>query len=375
MSNRSSTLASLGLLRERLPGERRVALTPADVKKLSSKVSIAVEAGAGIEAGFSDEAYANAGARVADLPTILDSSSVVAKVRAPDASEMPRAGGALISLGGRDADLARRLQTLSASHLALERLPRISRAQSMDVLSSQASVAGYVSVIEGARLLDILMPMLTTAAGIIRPAKMIALGAGVAGLQAIATARRLGAVTYGFDVREAAREQVESLGAKFVSVDVAMPAAEGAGGYAGEQSLDDQERLRRALAPHLAAMNLIVATAQIPGRPAPLLIDEATIAEMSSGSVIIDLAAETGGNCALTRPDELVIANGVRILGPTNLPSAAATDASRLFGGNIRALLEHLIDETGQLRLNPEDPITGALLGDRPQSNRLSSAA
>ena len=374
MSTGSSALVSLGLLRERLPGERRVALTPADAKRLSAKAIVTVETGAGLDAGFPDDAYANAGAHLADLQQVLDGSAVIAKVRAPDASQTPRAGGVLISLGGPDAGLAKRLQERPVSHLALERVPRISRAQAMDVLSSQASVAGYVSVLEGARLLDILLPMLTTAAGIIKPAKMIALGAGVAGLQAIATARRLGAVTHGFDVRDAAREQVESLGAKFVSVDLAMPTAEGAGGYAGEQSLEQQERLRRTLAPHLAAMNLVITTAQIPGRPAPLLIDEATIAQMPSGSVIVDLAAETGGNCALTRPDELVTADGVRILGPTNLASAAATDASQLFSGNIRSLLDHLIDEAGRLRLDPADPITGPLLGSQPPAT-ISSAA
>jgi NAD(P) transhydrogenase subunit alpha len=168
--------------------------------------------------------------------------------------------------------------------------------------------------------------------------------------------------------------QVESLGAKFVSVDLAMPTAEGAGGYAGEQSLEQQERVRRTLAPHLAAMNLVITTAQIPGRPAPLLIDEATIVQMPSGSVIVDLAAETGGNCALTRPDELVTVDGVRILGPTNLASAAATDASRLFSGNIRSLLDHLIDEAGRLRLDPADPIIWPLLGSQPPAT-ISSAA
>src|SRR3977135_1935698 len=239
MSTGSSALVSLGLLRERLPGERRVALTPADAKRLSAKAIVTVETGAGLDAGFPDDAYANAGAHLADLQQVLDGAAVIAKVRAPDTSQTPRAPA---------AGLAKRLQERPVSHLALERVPRISRAQSMDVLSSQASVAGYVSVLEGARLLDILLPMLTTAAGIIKPAKMIALGAGVAGLQAIATARRLGAVTHGFDVRDAAREQVESLGAKFVSVDLAMPTAEGAGGYAGEQSPEQQERLRRTLA-------------------------------------------------------------------------------------------------------------------------------
>src|SRR4030081_1895930 len=238
MTTGSSALVSLGLLRERLPGERRVALTPADVKRLSAKAILIVETGAGLEAGFPDDAYPNAGAHLGGLHQVLDVSAVIAKVRAPDASQTPRAGGVLISLGDRDAGLAKRLQERPVSHLALERVPRISRAQAMDALSSQASVAGYVSVLEGARLLDILLPMLTTAAGIIKPAKMIALGAGVAGLQAIATARRLGAVTHGFDVRAAAREQVESLGARFTLMDAGIGAGENAGGYAREQSSD-----------------------------------------------------------------------------------------------------------------------------------------
>jgi NAD(P) transhydrogenase subunit alpha len=244
----------------------------------------------------------------------------------------------------------------------------------MDVLSSQAAIAGYAAVIEGARALDVLLPMLTTAAGIIKPAKMIALGAGVAGLQAIATARRLGAITHGFDVREAAREQVESLGAKFVFADAALLSPEVAGGYAREQSVDQQARLRRALTGHLVPMQLIVTTAQIPGGPAPLLIDEETIAALQPGSVIVDLAAETGGNCVLTQPDEIVTVGGVRILGPTNMPSAAATDASRLFSGNIRALLEHLVDEQGHLKLESDDPITVALLAGQLPSRALAAA-
>jgi NAD(P) transhydrogenase subunit alpha len=238
----------------------------------------------------------------------------------------------------------------------------------MDVLSSQAGVAGYAAVIEGARMLDVLLPMMTTAAGIIKPARMIALGAGVAGLQAIATARRLGAITHGFDVREAAREQVESLAAKFVFPNVPLAPAEGSGGYAGDQTAAQQERLRRALAEPLASMQLVVTSAQIPGRPAPVLIDEETIAMMQPGSVIIDLAAESGGNCMVTKADEVVTLNGVRVFGPTNMPSQAATDASRLFSGNARALLEHLITRDGELRLDAEDAITGALLAGQTPS-------
>jgi NAD(P) transhydrogenase subunit alpha len=245
----------------------------------------------------------------------------------------------------------------------------------MDVLSSQASIAGYASVLEGARALGVLLPMLTTAAGTIKPARMIALGAGVAGLQAIATARRLGAVVHGFDVRAVAREQVESLGAKFISVDADVGASEGAGGYAQEQSSDLQARLRRALSAHLATMQLVITTAQIPGRPAPLLIDRETLGMMKPGSVVIDLAAETGGNCEVTQPDATVIFNGVRVMGPTNLPSLVASDASRFFSGNIRSLLAHLLGGSNRLNLDASDPISGALLAGQKVARASVAAA
>ena len=365
----------IGLLAERVTGERRVALIPSDIKRLLSKAKFLVESGAGREAGFDDHAYLEAGARIADLRDILEKSDVVLKVRPPAVNEMPRAGAILVSLGGRNSDLEDRCQKRSVIHLALERIPRTTRAQAMDVLSSQASVAGYASVLEGARALRVLLPMLTTAAGTIRPAKMIALGAGVAGLQAIATARRLGAVVHGFDVRAAAREQVESLGAKFVSVDADVGAGESAGGYAREQSSDQQALLRRALATHLATMQLVITTAQIPGRPAPLLIDRDTLRMMQPGSVIVDLAAETGGNCEVTRPDQTVTVSGVRILGPTDLPSLMATDASRMFSGNIRTLLAYLLDESGRLNLDASDPISGALLAGQCVARASVAAA
>jgi NAD(P) transhydrogenase subunit alpha len=365
---------TVGLVRERWPGEHRVALVPADIRRLSGKLQFLVERGAGAIAGFSNEAYAEAGAHLASHDDIIARSDLLVKVRQPESSQTLRPGSVIISLGGRIAELTEELRGRSVIHLGLERLPRTTRAQSMDVLSSQAAIAGYAAVIEGARALDVLLPMLTTAAGIIKPAKMIALGAGVAGLQAIATARRLGAITHGFDVREAAREQVESLGAKFVFADAALLSPEVAGGYAREQSVDQQARLRRALTGHLVPMQLIVTTAQIPGGPAPLLIDEETIAALQPGSVIVDLAAETGGNCVLTQPDEIVTVGGVRILGPTNMPSAAATDASRLFSGNIRALLEHLVDEQGHLKLESDDPITVALLAGQLPSRALAAA-
>jgi H+-translocating NAD(P) transhydrogenase subunit alpha len=356
---------TIGLLRERVPGERRVALTPPDIRRLANRASFLVEGGAGSEAGFFDAEYATAGARVATKEEVLAQARVVVQIRPPHHSLLLRPGTMFVSLGGRDKAVASLLREKSVAHLGLERLPRTTRAQSMDVLSSQASIAGYAAVLEGARQLDVSLPMFTTAAGTIKPARMMALGAGVAGLQAIATARRLGAVAHGFDVRPAAREQVESLGAMFIAADVPGLSGEAAGGYAGEQSADEQHRLRRALSGHIATMRLIVSTAQIPGRPAPILIDEETVAAMQPGSVIVDLAAESGGNCTLTRPDELTTVHDVRILGPTNLPSTVATNASQLFSGNIRALLEHLIRSDGQLNLDLEDPITGALLADR----------
>jgi NAD(P) transhydrogenase subunit alpha len=356
---------TIGLLRERVPGERRVALTPPDVRRLANRAGLLVERGAGSEAGFFDAEYATAGARVANKEEVLTQARVIVQIRPPHHSLLLRPRTMLVSLGGRDKAVASLLQGKSVVHLGLERLPRSTRAQSMDVLSSQASIAGYAAVLEGARQLDVSLPMFITAAGTIKPARMMALGAGVAGLQAIATARRLGAIAHGFDVRHAAREQVESLGATFIAPEVSGLPGEAAGGYAGEQSADEQHRLRSALAAHIASMRLIIATAQIPGRAAPILIDEETVAAMQPGSVIVDLAAESGGNCTLTRPDEIITVHDVRIIGPTNLPSAVATNASQLFSGNIRALLEHLIRSDGQLNLDREDPITGALLANQ----------
>ncbi|MDR7098369.1 NAD(P) transhydrogenase subunit alpha [Lysobacter niabensis] len=364
----------VGVVREAAPGERRVALTPTDVKRVATRTRVLVEQGAGESAGYSDAHYVEAGARIVDAAQIRTQADLLLAVRPPAQPQVLRRSSALISLGGRDAAITEALAARGVLHLGLERIPRTTRAQSMDVLSSQASISGYASVIEGARLLDVLLPMLTTAAGIVRPAKMIALGAGVAGLQAIATARRLGAVVHGFDVREAAREQVESLGARFVFPEVEV-SAEGNGGYAAAQSDAQQEQLRRALAAHVAQMQLVISSAQIPGKRAPILIDKQTVHGMAPGSVIVDLAAESGGNSSLTRADEIVEENGVRIYGPTNLPSLMATDASRLFGANVRALLEHLIDADGRLHLDPADDITGALLAGQAATPTFPLAA
>ena len=361
----SSNKLIAGVIAERAHGERRVAMIPSDVKRLESKVTFLVEHGAGHPAGFTDEAYALAGATLTSREALLAQADVIVAVRFPADVDSWRENGVLISLASRDPALEATLAKRRVTHLGLERVPRIARAQSMDVLSSQAAIAGYAAVLEGARSLDVVFPMLTTAAGSIKPARMIALGAGVAGLQAIATARRLGAVTHGFDIREAAREQVESVGAKFVHPRTQLASADGSGGYAAEQTADEQERLRRALAPELASMQLIITTAQVPGRRAPLLIDKVTLSALTPGTVIVDLAAESGGNCEATRPDEIVEVAGVRIHGPTNLPSTVATDASRLFSGNLRSLLEHLLGADGQLRLTTDDPITGPLLGNQ----------
>jgi NAD(P) transhydrogenase subunit alpha len=368
-----SAMVVMGVPRETLLGERRVALTPVDVKRLVATFDIIIESGAGSLAGFLDNDYVQAGARIADLSTLQREASVIVSVRAPPWIADIQEERTLISLGGRDSSLANALEATPVVHLGLERLPRITRAQSMDVLSSQASMAGYAAVLEGARRLPVILPMLTTAAGVIKPANMIALGAGVAGLQALATARRLGAVTHGFDVRESAREQVESVGATFISADVAFASAETRGGYAREQSADEQALLRRALADHLRSMQLIVTTAQIPGHQAPLLIDDETLAVLAPGTVIIDLAAESGGNTSRTRADKEVSLGGVTIFGPTQLASQAAGDASRLYGGNIRHLLEHLGTENGALKLDPSDAITSALLG-LPAPSRVATS-
>ena len=372
--NTATHHAVIGILRERAAGERRVALIPPDIKKLLTKTEFLVESRAGSEAGFDDNAYMDAGARITDSQDILENCDVVIKVRPPAVDDVPRAGRILVSLGGWDSNLCDSLRRRSVIHLALERIPRTTRAQAMDILSSQASIAGYAAVLEGARELSVLLPMLTTAAGTIRPARMIALGAGVAGLQAIATARRLGAVVHGFDVRAAAREQVESLGATFVSVDIDVGTGESIGGYAREQSSDQQARLRRALSAQLATMQLVIATAQIPGRPAPLLIDRETLGMMQPGSVIVDLAAESGGNCEVSRPNQTVSVNGVRVMAPTDLPSLMATDASRMFSGNVRALLAYLMDESGRLKVDASDPISAALLAGQ-NVERASVAA
>jgi H+-translocating NAD(P) transhydrogenase subunit alpha len=260
-----------------------------------------------------------------------------------------------------DDAAVRALHERGVKLLALERVPRITRAQSMDVLSSQATVAGYKAVLLGASQLPRFLPMLTTAAGSIPPAKALILGAGVAGLQAIATARRLGAVVSAFDVRAAAREQVQSLGAKFVAAELVSAGAETAGGYAKEQAADEQLRIQGAIAAVLPEMDLVVATAAIPNRRAPILITGPMVASMRAGAVIVDVAAETGGNCALTRPGETTVVHGVTIIGTLDLPSTVPFHASAMFGRNTLTVLQHLAKD-GALVVDEEDEITKAML-------------
>jgi NAD(P) transhydrogenase subunit alpha len=346
--------------RESTPGERRVALVPDGVRRLAGRgIEVAVERGAGAAAGFGDEDYAQAGAALVDRFAEVAACGVVLKVRSPSAEEVNalRDGSVLVGLLQplTDREGIERLGAHGVTGLALESIPRITRAQSMDVLSSQSTVAGYKAVVVAAERLPKLFPLLMTAAGTVAPAKVLVLGAGVAGLQAIATARRLGAVVSAFDVRPAVKEQVESLGATFL--DLGVRGEETEGGYARELSADEQARQQSELERRIQDFDVVITTALVPGRPAPRLIPAAAVRGMRSGSVVVDLAAEAGGNCELTEADREVDADGVTVLGPTNLPSTMAVHASQLFSRNVVALLEHLAPE-GELELDFEDEIT-----------------
>lgn len=351
---------------ETAAGESRVALVPESVARLvRAGAEVVVQRGAGAGARLSDAAYEEAGASLAeDLPSLLRGADVVARVRKPSPEEAALLPEGVLLVGllqpGSNDDVLPLLAQRGVVALALEKVPRITRAQSMDVLSSQSTVAGYKAVILGAAELDKFLPMLTTAAGSIAPAKVFIIGAGVAGLQAIATARRLGALVSAFDIRPAAAEQVQSLGARFVESAVVSAAAEAAGGYAKEQSQDEQARTLETIAGHIRAMDLVITTAQIPGRPAPRLVTEAMVRSMRPGSVIVDLAAESGGNCELTRVGETVEVAGVRILGATDLAATLPLHASQMFSRNVLTLLQHLVHD-GELRLDPDDEIVRAM--------------
>jgi NAD(P) transhydrogenase subunit alpha len=348
--------------RERQPGELRVALVPAALRALlAAGLHVTVEAGAGERAGHPDTAYTEAGATVAaDLKTLLANADVVLHVSLPSAEEVKQLakGTTLVGLlrATSNLPLLERLAKRGVDVHSLELLPRISRAQEMDVLSSMASAAGYHGVLMAAVRLPRFMPLLMTAAGTVRPARVLVVGAGVAGLQAIATARRLGAVVEAFDVRPVVREQVESLGARFV--DVGVEAAETGTGYAAQLSGEAEEREREVLSRHVADADCVITTALIAGRDAPRLISAEMVAAMRPGSVIVDLAAEGGGNCALTKPGEEVEVSGVRICGQTDLASRMATDTSQLYAGNIAKFLLHLV-RAGEVRHDLDDEILG----------------
>ena len=341
--------------------ERRVALVPDSVARLRrAGLEVVVERGAGLGAGFADAAYQKAGAALGGAAEAL-AAGLVLKVRRPGPEEVDglSPGAALVCLlqPAASPDLLQRLAARKVTALAMELVPRITRAQSMDALSSQATAAGYKAVLLGAVHLTRLMPMLTTAAGTLAPARAFVVGAGVAGLQAIATARRLGAVVSAFDVRPAVKEQVRSLGASFVETPVA---AEGAGGYAKELASDEQARVLAAVGRHLPDQDLVVTTAQVPGRPAPRLVTEEMVRSMRPGSVVVDLAAESGGNCALTRPGEAVEAGGVTIMGPLDLAATLPYHASQMYSRNLESLASHLWRD-GALRLDLQDEITRAM--------------
>jgi NAD(P) transhydrogenase subunit alpha len=353
----------IGVLRDRAPRERRVALIPATVKRLvQQKHELLVERGAGVQAFCPDSQYADAGATLVESAAeVAAAADVVLRVQRPEPDEVAilRSGSVFISLMAphASADLLAALAARGVTALALELVPRTTKAQSMDVLSSQATVAGYQAVLLGASRMGRLLPMLTTAAGTITPAKAFVIGAGVAGLQAIATARRLGAVVSAFDVRPVVKEHVQSLRASFVE---APAAAEGTGGYAKELSKDDQSRVLTAIGEHIKDMDLVIATAAIPGRPAPRLITAPMVASMKPGSVVVDVAAETGGNCELTNPGSEVEASGVTVIGPLNLPSTVPFHASFMFSRNILALLDHGTKD-GAFVPSPDDPILGPM--------------
>jgi NAD(P) transhydrogenase subunit alpha len=353
----------IAVLKESDPGERRVALVPENVVRLARQGhEVRVESGAGAAAGFPDGAYQAAGASVRSRREVLEGAEVVAAVSRPSdevAGALP-AGALLVALLAPhlSAPLLERLAGRGVHAMAMERVPRITRAQSMDALSSQATLAGYKAVLLGAAALPRILPMMTTAAGTLAPARAFVIGAGVAGLQAIATARRLGAIVSAFDVRPVVKEQVQSLGAAFVQAEVA---AEGTGGYAKELAQDEQARVLAAIGSHLKEVDLVIGTAQIPGKPAPRLITAGMVRGMRPGSVIVDLAAETGGNCELTRPGETVVEAGVTVLGAVNLPASVPFHASQMYGRNVTTLLQHLVRD-GRLELDPRDEIAGPML-------------
>ncbi|HYN16791.1 MAG TPA: Re/Si-specific NAD(P)(+) transhydrogenase subunit alpha [Actinomycetes bacterium] len=359
--------ATVGVVREAMAGEWRVALTPAVVPALTrAGCQVVVESSAGLAAGATDDAYRERGATVVEREEALGADVLLA-VRPPGTTghagqaDLERLRADQVVIGLCDPlsapDGVRAMAERKLTVFALELLPRITRAQAMDVLSSQATVAGYKATVLAAGALAKMFPLLTTAAGTIAPARVLVVGAGVAGLQAIATARRLGAVVEAYDLRPAVKEQIESLGARFVELPLEAGDAEAGGGYAQEMDADFYRRQREAMTAVVAANDVVITTALVPGRRAPVLVTADMVAAMGPGSVVIDLAAAQGGNCELTRPDETVTVGGVTVLGPTNLPATVPAHASQMYAKNVSAFLLHLLRD-GRPELDLEDEIT-----------------
>ena len=352
--------------RERVAGERRVALTPeAAAALVKSGLEVVVEHGAGDGAAFFDDAYTAVGATIAaDAASLYGQGDVVLKVQRPIEDggrhevDLLREGSVLVGLleALTQPDLVRRLAARRVTAFGMEGIPRISRAQKMDALSSQANIAGYRASLIAAQALPKFFPMFMTAAGTVFAARVLVIGAGVAGLQAIATARRLGAQVWGYDVRPVVKEQVESLGAKFLAFDLGVADAEDKGGYAKALSADASRKQQDMLAEKTKDFDVVITTALIPGRPAPRLITKETVAAMKPGSVIVDIAAETGGNCELTKADQVVVVNGVSIHGPTNLPATMPVHASQLYARNVTELLNTFVKK-GELELDFADEV------------------
>ena len=364
----------VGVVKETFPGEARVGLVPAGVQQLTrAGLDVLVEPGAGTDAGYEDAAYTDKGATLAaDRADVWRRADVILQVRClganPEAGradlEFARSGQVVIGscepLTEHDATDA--VAATGSTLFSMELMPRITRAQSMDILSSMATIAGYKAVLMAADALPKMFPMMMTAAGTLAAARVFVVGAGVAGLQAIATARRLGAVVDAYDTRAAAKEQIESLGARFVALGLDADGAEDADGYAVAQTEEFYARQRQQLGRRVSVSDVVITTALVPGQPTPFLIDEAAVKAMRPGSVIVDLAAEKGGNCELTRPGESVVVHGVTIIGSTNLPAEIPANASQMYAKNVAAFLRHLAPE-GELVLDLEDEITaGAML-------------
>jgi NAD(P) transhydrogenase subunit alpha len=349
----------LAVPKETITNERRIALEPGVAKKLVDLgVKVVMQKGAALSSYFSDKAFE--GVELADdADALYKDADLIFKVQPPTQEELSKIndGAVIVSFMAphKNADMIKTMCEKNITSLAMELVPRITRAQSMDALSSQASLAGYMGVLMGAQLAPVFFPMLTTAAGTIRPARVLVIGAGVAGLQAIATAKRLGAMVEAFDVRSATREQIESLGGKFIDTGVS---AEGTGGYARELTEDEKKQQQEVLAKHIAQADVIISTAAIPGRPSPKIITEAMVHDMKVGAVIVDLASEGGGNCELTKPGETVDYQGrVTIHGPLNVPSELPVHASEMYAKNLFNLVSPFIKEGGELELDFEDEV------------------